>query len=193
MPRTAADDVAPFPFPTISPSLLLAVMLRCAFMQLSVMCCIHFTIMLRLVAATVAAAACGAACLCYCFCCGAKRCSLLLLFFFLLLCFRYCCCFVCRHHQRAAGTPPLASCLLPLLPLAASACFCRFLVFNIHLKLSCPLLAPGCPGSPSHPLSLFLSPSLSSTVPRVLFLHSDYVDCSAVPVDPSLLIVCLTE
>lgn len=82
MPRTAADDVAPFPFPTISPSLLLAVMLRCAFMQLSVMCCIHFTIMLRLVAATVAAAACGAACLCYCFCCGAKRCSLLLLFFF---------------------------------------------------------------------------------------------------------------
>lgn len=81
MPRTAADDVAPFPFPTISPSLLLAVMLRCAFMQLSVMCCIHFTIMLRLVAATVAAAACGAACLCYCFCCGAKRCSLLLLFF----------------------------------------------------------------------------------------------------------------
>lgn len=79
MPRTAADDVAPFPFtlPHLAPSLLLAVMLRCAFMQLSVMCCIHFTIMLRLVAAT----ACGAACLCYCFCCGAKRCSLLLLFF----------------------------------------------------------------------------------------------------------------
>lgn len=70
--------------------------------------------------------------------------SLLLLF---LLCFRYCCCciccFVCRHHQCAAGTPP------PALPASSvSACFCRFLVFNIHLKLSCPLLAPGCPSSP---------------------------------------------
>lgn len=192
MPRTAADDVAPSPFPTISPSLLLAVMLRCAFMQLSVMCCIHFTIMLRLVAATVAAAACGAACLCYCFCCGAKRCSLLLLFFF--------CCFasaivvvlfvviisVLRELPPCLVSPASAS-------LAASACFCRFLVFNIHLKLSCPLLAPGCPGSPSPPPSLFLSPALPLTVLRVLFLHSDYVDCSAVPVDPSLLIVCLTE
>lgn len=192
MPRTAADDVAPSPFPTISPSLLLAVMLRCAFMQLSVMCCMHFTIMLRLVAATVAAAACGAACLCYCFCCGAKRCSLLLLFFsvallpLLLL-------FCLSSSSACCGNSPLASCLLPLPPLAASACFCRFLVFNIHLKLSCPLLAPGCPGSPSPPplsLPLFLP---LSTVLRVLFLHSDYVDCSAVPVDPSLLIVCLTE
>lgn len=101
--------------------------------------------------------------------------------------------FCLSSSSACCGNFPLASCLLPLPPLAASACFCRFLVFNIHLKLSCPLLAPGCPGSPSPPPSLFLSPSLPSTVLRVLFLHSDYVDYSAVPVDPSLLIVCLTE
>lgn len=77
MPRTAADDVV-LPSTLPPPHQLLAVMLRCAFMQLSVMCCIHFTIMLRLVAA---AAACGAVCLCYCFCCGAKRCSLSCFFF----------------------------------------------------------------------------------------------------------------
>lgn len=152
LPMTS--QLSPSPFPTTPPSLLLAVMLRCAFMQLSVMCCIHFTIMLRLVAAT----ACGAARLCYCFCCGAKRCSLLLPFFFvallpLLLLFCLSSSSACCGNSPTAPYPP-SSCLPPL---AAFACFCRFLVFNIHLKLSCPLLAPGCPGYPSP--SLFLSPS----------------------------------
>lgn len=190
MPHTAADDIV---FPSslsLSPRPLSCWQLCCAALLCNFPLCVAYTLLLcwglwqqQHVALPafiiVFAAGRNVALSCFFFCFASAYC--------------YCCscCSVCRHHQRAAGTPLHPPLPPPLPDSSASACFCRFLVFNIHLKLSCPLLAPGCSGSPAPlPISHSLPPS---TVLRVLFLHSDYVDCSAVPVDPSLLIVCLTE
>lgn len=135
-----------------------------------------------------------------------RGCSLLSCFF---LCFRYCCCcccFVCRHHQRAAGTPtdnpppPLSRChpcpcvaRFFLLHVSALAFWYLTFIWYCHARCWLPAFSPALSTylPPSHPIPL-LSPCPTRAL-SVLFLPSDYVDCSAVPVDPSLLIVCLTE